>query len=291
MKYYLVIFLLALSVKGQSQSADSVALTTNGSWFIKHGSTSFSWSPVYNDYVWTTTYSFAYFRSGNDTVINDTTYTKLLRQALVKQTDGSYTAIGGENYYLAYRNDSLNRAVKVLQGNTVSQLWYDHNYEVGDTIWNPITLQSAAYIVVENIDSIDYCGTNYGNYHYQGTPHTSIKRIGSVLHFFNATDPFEADILIHFCENSVPYANVAGVEEIEKETILTVYPNPSNGILNISIDETIQSLKIFDLLGNLVFLDNSGAKSVLVNHLVNGTYIVAIQTGQQLITTKFINEN
>ena len=66
---------------------------------------------------------------------------------------------------------------------------------------------------------------------------------------------------------------LVGVETVKAENI-SVYPNPSNDILNISTEKEIQSIVIYNSLGQVVLTKNVDANFVKINidELPNGIY-------------------
>ena len=72
---------------------------------------------------------------------------------------------------------------------------------------------------------------------------------------------------------------------------VNVYPNPSNGIVNISSDKNIDNVYVYDISGRLLktFNQISSDRSTLnLNGFAAGTYILKIQSGKKLITKKVI---
>lgn len=74
-----------------------------------------------------------------------------------------------------------------------------------------------------------------------------------------------------------------------------VYPNPTNGMLNIEIDASgIHELKVLDLLGNIVqdnsWLANGASYGMDLSGLAKGTYILSIRSEKDLIIRKVLLE-
>ena len=63
--------------------------------------------------------------------------------------------------------------------------------------------------------------------------------------------------------------------DFESDTV-KYYPNPFNDILNLSFSQSIESIQIFNILGQQVFDTNHRAKDFQINlsHLSSGTYLV-----------------
>ena len=65
---------------------------------------------------------------------------------------------------------------------------------------------------------------------------------------------------------------------------VSLYPNPTNGILNIDMTTEIQSIEIYSIQGQKVL--NATQKQVNVSHLASGMYLIRIQDGSNAVATK-----
>ena len=73
------------------------------------------------------------------------------------------------------------------------------------------------------------------------------------------------------------------VDEISENNAM-IYPNPSNGILNISANKELCRCQLFDLQGNLL-IDNvlsDNFSSIDINNLISGIYILKLQFSDSL---------
>ena len=77
------------------------------------------------------------------------------------------------------------------------------------------------------------------------------------------------------------------ISEINRNSDLFIFPNPAENIINISSE--YQSIKIYNLIGELVFNDNA-QKSINLKHLKNGIYSAKIYTKAGIHNEKFILE-
>ncbi len=79
-------------------------------------------------------------------------------------------------------------------------------------------------------------------------------------------------------------ADIIGVEDFEQSKNVNVYPNPVSQTLYIDSDEAIQSIKIFNSIGQLV-KSESNSDTINVEELQKGIYIVYVyyQNGHHLI--------
>ena len=76
--------------------------------------------------------------------------------------------------------------------------------------------------------------------------------------------------------------NYVGLKE-NLETKLRLYPNPTNGILNIDQITTINSIKITNLIGETVYKNNTVNSKLIeldLQHLTNGCYLIYINTNE-----------
>ncbi|MFA7449044.1 MAG: T9SS type A sorting domain-containing protein [Weeksellaceae bacterium] len=74
-------------------------------------------------------------------------------------------------------------------------------------------------------------------------------------------------------------------------TAVNIYPNPSNGVVNVTSDKTIDSVQVYDLSGKLIRTLNklSTNKTELdLSAFGKGTYVLRIETGKTVTTKKVI---
>ncbi|MGY8928590.1 MAG: T9SS type A sorting domain-containing protein, partial [Flavobacteriales bacterium] len=86
-----------------------------------------------------------------------------------------------------------------------------------------------------------------------------------------------------------------GLEGVDNPTALKfgLYPNPSNGFMNISFSKTIHQadIKVIDMQGRIVFsLNNTSSlnESLDLNHLNSGTYFVSVSSDEGFAMTKIL---
>lgn len=296
-----------LSFSTQAQLPDSVAITTDGSWYIQHSSTTYGYSSQSGSYQWITTSTFYYYRSGADTLINGIPYTQLLQQHIIPDGNGAYSISpwSSEQFVLAYRNDMNRRAYKVDPGSTTESLWYDFNPGLGDTLWNPVAPVSTPYYVVNGIDSFDYCGTMYEQFSYddssfQTSPST--QRVGRSINFIRSYESvFETDVIVSFCEESIPFASIAGVDEASTEDLFHLFPNPAEDVITVSHSANSNSdivISVFDLTGQRITIEhvsepNNGQNTLQLNisNLPKGSYFIRVQKNNGVVQTeRFIKQ-
>ena len=71
-------------------------------------------------------------------------------------------------------------------------------------------------------------------------------------------------------------------------SIITLYPNPTSDFLNIKSSQKISKIEIYDMSGKLVRSEKLKDEKVNVQSLLNGNYLLKIQTENGVVTSKFI---
>jgi preprotein translocase subunit SecG len=73
---------------------------------------------------------------------------------------------------------------------------------------------------------------------------------------------------------------------------VSMYPNPTSGVLNISAENTIEDATIYNVLGTAVMsLDiNNNSEAIDVSVLTSGIYLIKYTVGDAVGTAKFIKE-
>ncbi len=90
-------------------------------------------------------------------------------------------------------------------------------------------------------------------------------------------------------------STIANTETSTQLQALQIYPNPSTGLLNIQVPESIGTevpqVKVFDLTGKLLLHESlSASQSINIGHLPKGMYIVSLHSGQQSWYSKVVKE-
>ena len=85
-----------------------------------------------------------------------------------------------------------------------------------------------------------------------------------------------------------------GTEDFEFNNYFTIYPNPTNGILNITSKQDIelQSISIYNVLGQMVasIPNAKGVNSIDVSSLSTGNYFIKIVSDKGTSNAKFIKQ-
>ena len=87
------------------------------------------------------------------------------------------------------------------------------------------------------------------------------------------------------------YTNPLNTDETILANVIKVYPNPVNQILTIDSSFPLNKVELFSILGKKVKDVTSDFKTIPVNDLSNGIYIVKIQSGNRVVFRKIIKNN
>lgn len=81
----------------------------------------------------------------------------------------------------------------------------------------------------------------------------------------------------------------SGLYEMEKAK-MEIYPNPNDGNFSIYLpaQKEIENLKVFDLLGNLIFEDFTGEDKINLTYLPKGMYTLKVKYGNEMFHKKII---
>ena len=96
--------------------------------------------------------------------------------------------------------------------------------------------------------------------------------------------------------NLIPLSIITSVNERNTEFAneITIYPNPSRGLINLEINDlnsTPDQINLFDLSGRFIQelpVSNSTMESIDLSNLSKGTYFVQFVKGQQIAMKKLI---
>ncbi len=107
---------------------------------------------------------------------------------------------------------------------------------------------------------------------------------------FGGIDFYALDPACGFYVDDVEsYSNPLSIDDT-LETDLKVYPIPTENVLNVEAESQINSILIYNVLGELVLRDvpNSNFTTLSVNDLRLGTYYVKVSTNQTTGVTTMI---
>lgn len=81
------------------------------------------------------------------------------------------------------------------------------------------------------------------------------------------------------------------VNNLDLTPLITIFPNPSNGSFSISSLQKIDEIKIFDVLGQVVYQQNEASQNNSFYLKTKGIYFINIKLNQKTISQKIIINN
>ncbi len=113
---------------------------------------------------------------------------------------------------------------------------------------------------------------------------TQIHNTAAIYFDFNAP-------VITNTVTSTLFQKTVGIETIFNDLDLMMVPNPSAGIVNLQADESITSVRVYDLAGQeLNRLNDVNEQNIQLNlgELANGTYLIQVQSENSFTTEKLV---
>lgn len=85
------------------------------------------------------------------------------------------------------------------------------------------------------------------------------------------------------------YLDVTGIESNPNQA-LSVFPNPTNGLLNLSGFENASQFRVIDMQGRIALESAGNINQIDVSSLQSGLYFLQMTSGKQIISTRFIKQ-
>jgi PKD repeat protein len=104
------------------------------------------------------------------------------------------------------------------------------------------------------------------------------------------TNPFSSDSLLRSSYISV---QKVGVNNVEKNyTAISIFPNPTNGLVQIQSPINIQTILVFDITGKQLLQQEPNAQTdeINISNLPQGLYQIHVQTEMGVLVKKLIKE-
>ncbi|MGB0886446.1 MAG: T9SS type A sorting domain-containing protein, partial [Chitinophagales bacterium] len=80
-----------------------------------------------------------------------------------------------------------------------------------------------------------------------------------------------------------------GINDLAFENI-SVYPNPTNGIINLNVSEELSTIKIMDLTGKTIKVFNAEAKQLDISNFTAGIYFLEIANAERKSVVKIVKQ-
>lgn len=90
----------------------------------------------------------------------------------------------------------------------------------------------------------------------------------------------------------VKLSAVVGIEDIENQQDIVVFPNPTNGIFTTNSTQQINTIEVFNNLGQTVYSKKVTSKNTTIDltSFPKGLYLVQLKTNNKVVTKKMIYE-
>jgi hypothetical protein len=133
----------------------------------------------------------------------------------------------------------------------------------------------------------------YGEADFSTAAITSFKTID--LSAYNGQQIYIAFVMIqddgdNWYIDNVNVTGTLGTADFNGNFKASLYPNPTNGILNVDTDEAIEKIEVFGILGNLLNTEIN-TKTVDLTGFPNGFYLVKIKTVAGNVVIKKVMKN
>ncbi|MEZ4910166.1 MAG: T9SS type A sorting domain-containing protein [Saprospiraceae bacterium] len=262
------------------------------------------------------------FTIGDDTLINELTYSKLIKHQLPGESPCSgYPCFTpyipyqiNTNHKTAYaylREDTLSKKVYCLPAfdsykfcDSTEHVLYDFNQEVGDTLIRCNSLIHSGWPITDHYFVIDSVNTEYmynktrkvwyfNGFTYGGLPYIINMRMIEGIGI-DRNLGFYTDYTVTFggyCEGTLEQCNIISQTQdevkISKPMQVTFIPNPSGDQIELLTDIEMQKCQIFDQNGRIVI--STTEKEINVRHLSSGVYFVkCLGTNNTNYFSKFV---
>jgi hypothetical protein len=231
-----------------------------------------------------------------DTVINSSNYHKLNIPYI--QTSGKSGELKNSlGYNGAIREDEVNRKIYFVppQENT-EQLLYDFTLQVGDTVSGYIETYAYPKDVVYSIDSV-LVGDNYRKRWNINLSYgiSLVEGMGSTYGLIEKSpgqivDAPDISITCFKQNGNTLYPDTTTncdiitslKSPIKDADLIKIYPNPSNGSINIELDQSlkVKGLKITDMIGNIMLQRERDFSGNLDVNLPAGIFLLSLTTNE-----------
>ena len=245
-----------------------------------------------------------YSLSDEDTIIENETYKKLY----LLSSNNPNTAIP---HYIGGLRENAEKQVFFKRDTLESVLLYDFSLSIGDTFSSPYAYPYIYEVI--SIDTINYESIQrrvfkIAIFGYNDVVGKWIEGIGNyegllfdmnirttTAHIWGRIRCYEHNevLLYHnfFQGGNDCITPLISLDDISlQDNSITLYPNPANNQVNISSENVINLIEIFNSLGQSVYKTNvkSRKKIIDINSLSKGVYVIGVNTENGYIKKKLI---
>lgn len=154
--------------------------------------------------------------------------------------------------------------------------------DCGNT-WSQIYSKSGSQLSTSAVTTSAFSPTSPSQWRNESVSLSAYAGQSDVLFMFDFTSNFGNNVFI----DDVKLRNTTGVENVSALSDVTIYPNPSTGMVNIHIGSNLKNIviSVFDIVGKQVqaTVQNSNSNEVTIDltNQADGTYFLRMQNGDQ----------
>jgi hypothetical protein len=93
--------------------------------------------------------------------------------------------------------------------------------------------------------------------------------------------------------SNIIFITDVGIEEPVSGFDVKLYPNPTNGLLNVELEEGVDQLHIISLNGQVMYVENNlldGISTIDMKDFADGTYIIRLVKGDTVVTKRVVKQ-
>ncbi|MEX2380295.1 MAG: T9SS type A sorting domain-containing protein [Vicingaceae bacterium] len=246
------------------------------------------------------------YETNGDTIINNTRYIKLYRTMTTfiyqfSRCSNIYSILFPPSYnklYGFYRNDT--NQMKVYFWDLYSsneRLLYDYDINVNDTI-NQNLIQGTKKVWVDSIVNQTFSNNNRRVYYLsnksvmiEGIGYTSgLIRQGRVADAHDHLACMQLNSVSIFSQYTGCQNIITSIQKKEEEDFINIYPNPTEGFVQLSTTAKLQTIEVYNLQGQKVQEINPQERSWELPEQ-SGLYLIRLQDKKgRFYTEKMVRE-
>jgi len=258
-----------------------------------------------------------------DTIINSLSYKKVYLYGLAGEHNCQFPPcfqfdipyqLTGKELVSFIREDTVNKRVFNLPilnydifCDANEYLMFDFSLGIGDTLNSCIyefiggdLNEQPPFGIVDSIKTTEKFGKNRTTIFTTGYPswaylpvHGEVLILEGVGHENYGIFHEPLSFLVDFCEGGMEACGIlSSYSSIENKKEVKIFPNPTNGIFRISIEEEeLKSIRIYSMMGVLI-TEFSHTNTVDLSHLEGGIYLIElISKDDERFVRRIIKEN
>lgn len=182
-----------------------------------------------------------------------------------------------------YTNETLSFFTAATYGDSELQLLYSNDYNGNG---------SPSNFTWEEVPNVNIPLHSTGNANVQENyfSNINISSITGEVYFAFKYDTSNGEQATRWTVDSFVIEGEEDLSTTSKSQLqFSIYPNPSNGILNISIPTVEKfSYRIYDLNGRLLQQNNNSTQKISVENLASGLYLLQVSSKGKVATKKLV---